>query len=170
MRITISPIAGQPQRGILRAAGLMLPCALGRSGMVRDKREGDGATPIGTFPLRRLFVRPNRAAAPATGLETVALSPDMGWCDDPADPQYNRLVPLPFAASHERMWRDDAVYDYVVEIGYNDDPPAAGLGSAIFLHLARDDYAPTEGCVAIAAAHMRLLLPALRRGSVIAIG
>lgn len=125
-------------------------CALGRGAIVADKREGDGGTPVGTFPLRRLLYRPDRVAAPATRLPVRALTPTDGWCDDPNDPAYNRPVTLPFAAGHEKMWRDDNIYDVVVVLGHNDDPPVAGRGSAIFLHIARPDYRPTEGCVALA--------------------
>lgn len=125
-------------------------CAIGKGGIRADKREGDGATPVGRLPLRRVFYRPDRLAPPATGLEAVALDPDLGWSDDPADPaHYNRPVRRPYGYSHETMWREDGLYDIVVELGYNDDPPVPGLGSAIFMHVARDGYLPTEGCVAL---------------------
>ncbi len=124
--------------------------ALGRNGVTADKREGDGKTPLGAFALRGLYYRPDRLPPPATALPLLALDPDSGWSDDPADPAYNRRVALPYGFSHERLWRDDSVYDLIVPLGYNDDPPVAGLGSAIFLHCARPDWTPTEGCVAIA--------------------
>jgi len=137
-------------RGTLSAAAKTWPCALGRGGLTDRKREGDGSTPIGRFPLRRLFFRPDREPTPVTGLTVLTLTAGLGWCDDPAaTADYNRLVRLPFAAGHESMWRDDGVYDLVVELGYNDAPPVAGRGSAIFLHLARSDWSPTEGCVAM---------------------
>lgn len=170
MRIKVQALGGERHRGILRAGTLTVPCALGRSGLARAKREGDGATPLGTFPLRRLFHRPDRLARPRNGLDTVPISPALGWCDDPASPRYNRLVRLPFEASHEKLWRADRLYDLFIEIGYNDSPPVRGLGSAIFLHLARPGYAPTEGCVAIARPHMLALLPRLTPDSVIEIG
>ena len=137
-------------RGTLAVGERVRPCALGRGGMVEGKREGDGGTPIGRFPLRRLFYRPDRESPPATGLPALPLAADLGWCDDPADAMhYNRLVRLPFGPSHERMWRDDGLYDLVVELGYNDAPPVPGRGSAIFMHLARPDWGPTEGCIAM---------------------
>lgn len=137
-------------KGTLAVGERVHPCALGRGGLIDAKREGDGGTPVGRFPLRRLFYRPDRESAPATGLPVLPLAQDFGWCDDPAAAaSYNRLVRLPFAPSHERMWRNDALYDLVVEIGYNDAPAIPGLGSAIFLHLARPDWGPTEGCVAL---------------------
>lgn len=126
-------------------------CAIGKGGLIeaQDKREGDLATPIGRYKLRLVYYRPDKLEAPRTALPVVALREDMGWCDDPGHARYNQLVRLPFAASHEKMWRDDDCYDVVVVIGHNDDPIIAGAGSAIFLHLAKPDFSGTEGCVAI---------------------
>lgn len=125
-------------------------CALGPAGVTTVKREGDGATPAGIFPLRRALYRADRLATPQTGLPLGEISRDDGWCDDAADPNYNCAVKLPYPASHERLWREDGLYDVIVVIGYNDDPVMPGAGSAIFLHVAKPDYAPTEGCVALA--------------------
>lgn len=135
-------------------------CALGPGGVIAagDKREGDGRTPLGAWPLRRVLYRPDRGGAPDTRLPTQALGPDDGWCDAPADPRYNRPVKLPYPASAERLWREDRLYDLIVVLGHNDDPPVAGLGSAIFLHLAWPDYRPTEGCVALERADLEALL------------
>jgi L,D-peptidoglycan transpeptidase YkuD (ErfK/YbiS/YcfS/YnhG family) len=144
-------------------------CALGRNGVREDKREGDGATPAGSFPLREVYFRADRVAAPSTGLPTSPISPDLGWCDDPADAAYNRPVRLPYAARHERLWRDDELYDLVVVIGYNDDPVEPGRGSAVFLHVARSDFAPTEGCVAMRFADLSDLLRECRPGDQVAI-
>jgi len=125
-------------------------CSLGPAGLSAAKREGDGATPIGAWPCRRLYYRPDRLAAPPTGLETLSLTPQVGWCDAPGDPRYNRPVQLPYPASAESLWREDHVYDLIVPLGYNDAPVRPGLGSAIFLHLAWPAYPPTQGCVALA--------------------
>lgn len=145
MQITVTA----PDR--LECGALRYRCALGRSGIVDEKVEGDGGTPSGTYPIRHVLYRPDRLVAPpATGLPVQALTPDRGWCDDPAHPDYNRPVTLPFAASHEKLWRDDGLYDVIVVLGQNDDPPLPGKGSAIFMHVARPDYGPTEGCVALA--------------------
>jgi len=133
-------------------------CVLGKGGVRAEKREGDGATPIGRWRLRALLYRPDRLAPPKTGLIARALAPDDGWCDDPADPNYNRQVKTPFAASHERLWRDDHVYDVIVVLGHNDAPPVAGMGSAIFMHVARPDGAPTEGCVTLALEDLLTIL------------
>ncbi len=138
-----------------------LRCALGRGGVRADKREGDGATPAGRFPLRRLLYRADRLDRPRTALPARPLDPLDAWCDDPADPAYNRPVRQPYAARFEPLWRADALYDILVVLGYNDDPVVAGAGSAIFLHLAQPDYRPTEGCVALARDDLETLLAAI---------
>lgn len=167
----LSVLAAQgTSRGTLAVGKRIRPCALGRSGLIAAKREGDGGTPVGRFPLRRLFYRPDRESAPVTGLPVQPLAEDHGWCDDPAATgSYNRLVRLPFAASHERMWRNDALYDLVVEIGYYDALAIPGLGSAIFLHLARPDWGPTEGCVALQRDELLAVLMAVGPESAIEI-
>lgn len=156
--------------GFLRCGARAWRCALGPAGIQSDKREGDGATPAGCFPLRRVLWRADRLARPITALPVSPIAPEDGWCDDPADPAYNRPVRLPHAASVERLWRDDAVYDVVVVLGHNDDPPVSGLGSAIFLHVARPDYAPTQGCVALALPDLLVLLAECRVGACLRIG
>lgn len=149
----------RPARGVLRHGALLVPCALGRAGVRADKREGDGATPAGTFALRRLWYRADRLDAPAIrGLAVRPIGRDDGWCDDPQSAEYNRPVSLPHPARHERLWRDDALYDLMVELGYNDGPIVPGAGSAIFLHVARSDYGPTEGCIALARGDLLRLL------------
>jgi L,D-peptidoglycan transpeptidase YkuD (ErfK/YbiS/YcfS/YnhG family) len=141
--------------GRLEIAGQVWRCALGKGGLSRDKREGDGATPIGCFALRRVLYRPDRLPqAPATSLPVTPLDPADGWCDDPGHPDYNHPIRLPHPARHEVMWRDDGVYDVVVVLGHNDTPPQPGLGSAIFMHVARPGYVPTEGCIALALADL----------------
>jgi len=130
--------------------GRVLRCALGRGGIGTKAGEGDGITPAGLYPLRSAFYRPDRLDRPKTGLPTIPLLHTDGWCDDPGHADYNRQVRTPFGASHEKMWREDALYDVVVVLGFNDDPVRSGLGSAIFMHVAKPKYEPTEGCVALA--------------------
>ena len=151
------------RRGRIVAGSLTLPCALGRSGTTHTKREGDGATPAGRFRLLGCFYRPDRGARPPSRLPLAAIRPGDGWCDDPGDRRYNRPVQRPYPARHEAMWRDDGVYDVVVDIAWNRGPIVRGRGSAIFLHLARGDLArpdfgPTEGCIAVAPGAVRRLL------------
>lgn len=145
-------------------------CAIGRSGLARNKREGDGATPIGIWPCRLIYWRPDRLSPPATALPIVALQPADGWCDAPADPAYNLPVALPYPASTEMLWRDDHVYDLIVPLGYNDAPVVPGLGSAIFLHLAQPDYAPTQGCVALALEDLLAFLAQAGRDTRVVVG
>ncbi len=140
-------------------------CALGKGGVSTDKREGDGATPVGVFPLRAIYRRADRLIVPDSELPTYDITPAMGWCDDAALPEYNTLVVLPFEGRHEEMWREDHCYDVVIEVGYNDAPVVPGKGSAIFIHLAKPGYAPTEGCVALALEDMLFLLAGLTAGT-----
>lgn len=159
-----------PHTSMLRSDdGRTWRCALGKGGIVRDKREGDGCTPVGTFPLRRVLYRPDRLQTPRTGLPVQALAPDDGWCDDPADPAYNRPVALPYPASHEKLWRADAVYDVIVILGHNDAPPVPGRGSAIFMHVARPGFTGTEGCVALALDDLLAVLAEAGPGSTVTI-
>lgn len=146
-----------------------VPAACGRGGVRADKREGDGASPAGSFPLLCCYYRPDRLSPPQSGLPVIALRRTDAWVDDPADAQYNRLVSLPYAASHEEMWREDGLYDLVVSLGYNTDPPVPGRGSAIFLHVASPDFAPTAGCIAIACDALLALLPLLGPGGTLTI-
>ena len=139
-------------------------CAVGRGGLRRDKHEGDGTTPIGCWPLRRVLYRADRVAKPETRLPMAPLAPDAGWCDDPRDGLYNHQIKLPYPAHHERLWREDALYDIIVVLGYNDSPPIPDAGSAIFLHIAAEGYSPTEGCVALAKDHLRRLLELIEPG------
>lgn len=134
------------------------PCAVGRGGVRRDKTEGDGATPAGRWPIRRVLYRADRLDLPASALPCAPLQPEDGWCDAPGDSSYNTLVRLPYSAGHERLWRDDEIYDCIVVLGYNDDPVLVGAGSAIFLHVARADLSPTEGCVALSRANLLAVL------------
>jgi L,D-peptidoglycan transpeptidase YkuD (ErfK/YbiS/YcfS/YnhG family) len=162
---------GEDGLGRMAWPGREVRAALGKGGLLpaAEKREGDGASPIGRWPLRRVLYRPDKGPAPQTSLPIEAIGPHDGWCDAPPDPAYNRPVTLPYPASAERLWRDDDVYDLVVILGHNDDPVVPGAGSAIFLHLARPDYAPTEGCVALARADLQALLAEAKPGDVVEI-
>jgi len=132
----------------------VVPCRIGRGGIASagQKREGDLKTPSGRFALRCVYYRPDRVARPKTDLPVIALTPEDGWCDDPVHPRYNRPIKLPFDGRHEKLWREDHVYDFIIPLGYNDGvdaPIIAGAGSAIFIHLMREDGTGTEGCVVL---------------------
>ncbi len=145
------------------------PCSIGRGGIAHKSSEGDGVTPIGIWPLRQVLYRPDRLAKPETALTTVAITRDDGWCDAPDDPNYNRLVRLPYEASHEKMWRQDRLYDIVAALGFNDAPVIAGRGSAVFLHIAREGYTATEGCIALALPDLLDVVRAATPASVVRI-
>lgn len=156
---------------MLHAGGCSIKCNIGRSGSLQaaHKREGDGATPLGDWPIRGILLRPDRIALPAgLRLPWRWLRPADGWSDDPDDPAYNRPVRHPHARSAERLWRADGLYDIIVLLGHNDRPPIAGAGSAIFLHCSRDG-APTEGCVAIDRSALLALLPQFAPGDALTI-
>ena len=157
--------------GVLGAPGFAFRCAIGWGGVVpaAAKREGDGATPAGDWPVRGLLVRTDRLAPPVARLPWRALRPADGWSDDARDPAYNRPVAHPHPWSAEHLWRDDGLYDLIVVLGHNDGPPVPGRGSAIFLHCAAPDYTPTHGCVALARADLLALLPELGPHSVLGV-
>lgn len=124
-------------------------CAVGPNGIGDKTGEGDGVSPAGRWPLRQLFYRADRIKKPESCLKSTVITKDMGWCDEPTHSEYNRLVRLPFDASHEKMWMDSDVYDCVVVLGQNDDPVVPNAGSAIFLHISQPTYKPTAGCAAM---------------------
>jgi L,D-peptidoglycan transpeptidase YkuD (ErfK/YbiS/YcfS/YnhG family) len=146
---------------VVLAGHRAIPCALGRAGIHGVKREGDGATPAGRFSLGRAWWRPDRAAPPGGNLPRRRMRPTDGWCEAPGDANYNRPVRIPYRAARESMWRDDGLYDLVVEIGWNVRPRIKGRGSAIFLHAAREGFAPTAGCVALHPAELSRLIARL---------
>jgi L,D-peptidoglycan transpeptidase YkuD (ErfK/YbiS/YcfS/YnhG family) len=157
--------------GLIRAAGRDIACSIGRSGTIAaaDKREGDGATPIGSWPLRAILLRPDRVTAPVgLALPWRWIRPGDGWSDDSADPAYNQPVRHPHGRSAERLWREDGLYDIIVVLGHNDAPATPGAGSAIFLHCWRDG-ATTEGCVAVAKDDLLGLLPQFAPGNALTI-
>ena len=124
-------------------------CAIGKSGVTERKREGDGATPVGTFPIREIFYRADRIAKPKSQLAISELKQNDGWSDDPENPNYNKKVSLLQNGRAEHLWRTDHAYDIIVVIGYNDAPIRISNGSAIFMHLANDGYQKTRGCIAL---------------------
>lgn len=165
----VQPRPGCRTRGTLRLGNLVVPCALGRSGVTHRKREGDGGTPAGRYALVEIRYRADRIARPSSALPIRRSRPRDGWCDARGDRNYNRPVELPYPASAETMWRDDAVYDIVVILDWNLSRRSQGKGSAIFFHLARPGFTPTEGCVAVTRADMQKILRHVRPGAAIAV-
>lgn len=144
--------------GIISIGNLSFPCSLGRSGRKHLKREGDGATPVGTWKLRRIFYRAGRMMPPRAPLTPRPLRPDDGWCETVGDRNYNRLVRMPYAASHETMTRTDNLYDIVIELSHNERPRVQGHGSAVFFHLRDPEGGPTAGCIAVSLRDMKIIL------------
>ncbi len=166
------PVITISSGGVISWEAVQAKCALGANGMcaAQNKREGDGKTPKGEYHLRRVLYRADRIDAPQTVLPVRAVHQNDGWCDDPGDPAYNRPIALPYAARHEPLWRIDHVYDLIGVISHNDNPPVRELGSAVFIHLARPDYSPTRGCVALAEPDLRALLTFASTSTQIRIG
>jgi L,D-peptidoglycan transpeptidase YkuD (ErfK/YbiS/YcfS/YnhG family) len=156
--ILIRAAAGDPRRGWLTAGGQTVPVALGRGGILANKREGDGGTPRGTFRPRQVWWRADRHVRPRTFLPVRAIRPEDAWCEDPRDRHYNQPVRLEAGQGGDRLRRDDHLYDFIVEIDHNTEPRIAGRGSAVFLHLARENFGPTAGCVAMTKSAMLRLL------------
>jgi L,D-peptidoglycan transpeptidase YkuD (ErfK/YbiS/YcfS/YnhG family) len=157
-RIDVWPRPGDRRRGWLAAGSQRIAVALGRSGIKADKREGDGATPAGSFRPVRLWWRNDRAPRPAILLPARPIDPADGWCEDPADRRYNRPIRLETGAAGDRLARSDALYDLVIEIDHNTQPRIAGRGSAVFIHVARPGLGPTAGCIAMPAPALKRLL------------
>jgi L,D-peptidoglycan transpeptidase YkuD (ErfK/YbiS/YcfS/YnhG family) len=156
--IVIQSLSRRSATGTLICGNLRFRCALGRSGARAVKHEGDGASPRGTFAVREIYYRGDKLLRPHATLPLRRLRPDDGWCDAVGDRNYNRRVRHPYPTSAERLWRSDGLYDLVVVLGYNDRPRVQGLGSAIFMHVAKPGYSPTEGCVALRRPDLEKLL------------
>jgi L,D-peptidoglycan transpeptidase YkuD (ErfK/YbiS/YcfS/YnhG family) len=155
---------------VLRFNGLALPVALGRAGIKANKREGDGASPRGRFRLVRLWWRADRLPRPQVRLPMRPIRRDDAWCEDPASRRYNRPFKLSPASAGDRLWRDDHLYDLLIELDHNTRPRIAGRGSAVFIHIARPNLAPTAGCIGLEANALERMLPRLRRDGTIEIG
>jgi L,D-peptidoglycan transpeptidase YkuD (ErfK/YbiS/YcfS/YnhG family) len=169
-RLTVRRKAGSPTRGWLTAGPWTLPAALGRGSIKANKREGDGGTPRGVFHPLRLWWRADRMPRPATRLPVRRIGPGDGWCEDPNDRLYNRPVRVKPGSSADRLARQDALYDLIVEIDHNTRPRIAGRGSAVFIHVARPGFAPTAGCIALSAPALRRLVARLSRRTKIEVG
>lgn len=168
--VAIRAAAGNPRRGWLTGGGLTIPVALGRGGILANKREGDGATPRGRFRPRQVWWRADRFLRPRTLLPLRPIVPEDAWCEDCTDRHYNQPVRLKPGQCGDRLRREDHLYDFIIEIDHNTRPRIAGRGSAVFLHLARENFDPTAGCVSMTKAAMLQLLRRLSRRTKIVIG
>lgn len=167
MEIVVTP--NGPQEAVVDCGSSRFRAAVGSAGIGRKRSEGDGVTPIGTFALRKVFYRADRIARPQSSLPVAVITTGDGWCDAPNDPAYNQFVKRPYRASVEALWREDHLYDLIVVIGFNDAPVIPGAGSAIFLHVARDDYGATQGCIALARHDLAEIVAQLAPGDMIVV-
>ncbi|UVO37032.1 L,D-transpeptidase family protein [Bradyrhizobium arachidis] len=156
--IRVKPAAGNPRRGWLTAGSLTIPVALGRGGILANKREGDGGTPRGQFRPRQLWWRGDRHSRPKTFLPARIITGADAWCEDPGDRHYNQWIRRGEGEGGDQLKRADHLYDFIIEIDHNTRPRIAGRGSAVFLHLARDNFGPTAGCVSMTRGAMLHLL------------
>ncbi len=165
--IAIRHVASNGHIATLSIGTMAYSCSIGPAGITYNKSEGDGATPAGRWPMRYAMYRADRVVRPITGLPVRKILPDSGWCDDPASRDYNKPVHLPYAHSHEKLWRSDHVYDLIVVLGHNDNPAVRGKGSAVFMHLSRPDGSATQGCIALRLNHLRQVLFHCRPGTIL---
>ncbi|MDN5927494.1 MAG: hypothetical protein L0I29_10505 [Hyphomicrobiales bacterium] len=167
--INVRSRPGNRAEGLLSVEGMVFRCALGKAGISAFKREGDGATPLGRLRLLGAYIRNERHPIRRSGLVFAPIRADTGWCDAPGDANYNRPVRLPFRAGHEKMLRGDRLYDFCIVLDWNIHPRRRNGGSAIFMHLARPGFLPTEGCIAVERRVMLRLLPHLSRKTVLTV-
>ena len=148
--------------GVLKFKNLKFKCALGKSGIGKKIKEGDNITPKVYYKLLVLFYRSDRIPNFKTILKKRKINKKMGWCDDVNNKNYNKLIKLPCNFSNEKLYRRDNIYDLVVPINYNTNKIARGKGSAIFLHVAKKNYSPTKGCIALKKKDLILLLKKIK--------
>jgi L,D-peptidoglycan transpeptidase YkuD (ErfK/YbiS/YcfS/YnhG family) len=161
--ITVRRKPGDPCRGWLVAGPAVIPVSLGRGGIKANKREGDGATPSGRFHPQRIWWRADKHPRPSSRLPLHRIAPNDGWCENPRERHYNRPIKVPKTSNADRLTRDDGLYDFIVEIDHNARPRIAGRGSAVFIHVARDGFKPTAGCIALTMPALKRLLARLDR-------
>jgi L,D-peptidoglycan transpeptidase YkuD (ErfK/YbiS/YcfS/YnhG family) len=165
--IRIGPRPGRRAQGLIIAGPRAIRVALGRTGIKADKRESDGGTPAGRFRPIRVWWRADRLQRPRTTLPVRRITPDLAWCEDPADRRYNQPFRRSANEPGDRLRRADALYDLIIEIDHNSRPRIAGRGSAVFIHVAREGFAPTAGCVALKRSDLKTLLGMIGRNTII---
>ena len=137
------------KNGFLTCQSQRYKCSIGYNGLTNNKSEGDGCTPVGTFKINKIYYRPDKIINSKFSIESEIIEESGGWCDDVESELYNQKINFPFNQSAEHLYRSDDLYDIVCVIDYNLNPIVRGKGSAIFLHVASEDFSPTHGCVAI---------------------
>ncbi len=155
------------QKNFLYLNELRFPCAIGKNGITRNKKEGDGCTPSGEYKFKKIYYRADKLGSLNFLINSVKISPNDGWCDEPKSEFYNQFIQFPFSQSAEKLYRDDELYDIVCVIDYNINPIKPGKGSAIFLHVAKPDYIGTQGCVALSKNDLLKIAPQISKNTII---
>ena len=154
----------------LKYKNLKFRCSLGKGGIREKKKEGDNITPMGIFKITSIYYRPDKIKKISTQLKKIKITKNIGWCDDPKSNFYNREIKLPNKFSHEKFYRKDNLYDIIAILNYNTKPIIKNKGSAIFIHIANNNYKPTAGCVGIKKSNLIKLLSIIKKNNKIKIG
>jgi L,D-peptidoglycan transpeptidase YkuD (ErfK/YbiS/YcfS/YnhG family) len=151
--------------GYLKYKNLKFRCALGKAGIGKKKIEGDNITPKGSFDIVKIYYRNDRVKKISSKFKLIKITKKMGWCDDPNNKSYNQLINLPTNCKYEKLYRKDNVYDLVIVLDYNIKPTIKNKGSAIFIHVARQDYKKTAGCIALKKNHLKKLIKTIKKNT-----
>ena len=144
--------------GHLTYKNLKFKCTLGKAGINVKKKEGDNITPLGTYKISKVYYRKDRIKKISSKLKLIKIKKNMGWCDDPNNKNYNQLIKIPSKYSYERLFRNENIYDLIIVLNYNMNPVIKNKGSAIFIHIAKKRFQPTEGCIAISKKNLLYLI------------
>lgn len=155
--------------GYLKYKNLKFRCALGRAGIRIKKKEGDNITPKGTYKIIRIYCRKDRIRQVKSRIKIYKINKKIGWCDDPRSKKYNQLIRLPSKFRHEKFYRKDHLYDLIIVLNYNMRPVIKNKGSAIFIHLAKRNYYPTKGCIALSKNNLLIILNKINKNTKIKI-
>ena len=155
--------------GYLKYKNLKFRCALGKAGVKKKMMEGDNITPKGIFKIIKIYYRPDKIKKIKTLIKKIKIKKNMGWCDDPNSRFYNKLINLPTKYSHEKLYRNDRLYDLIVVLSYNTNPIIKNKGSAIFMHIANNSYKKTKGCIALKKEHLIKIISKIKKNTKIKI-
>lgn len=158
------------KNGYLYYKNLKFRCAVGRSGIKKKKIEGDGVTPKGKYKIIKIYYRKDKIKNLKTKIKKIEIKKNMGWCDDPMSNVYNKQIKIPSNQHHEKLYRNDNLYDILLVLNYNFNPIKKKEGSAIFLHVASSLYKDTEGCIALKKKDLIMLVSYIKKNEEISIG
>ena len=144
-------------------------CAVGKRGISIKKKEGDFITPKGTFKIREIFYRKDRVQNLITRIKKTVIRKNMGWCDDPKSKKYNKLIYFPFKHSAEKLYRRENIYDIILVLNFNMNPVKKNKGSAIFIHVAKKNFQPTQGCIALDKSELIKLVKSIKINTIVKI-